>query len=468
MDGRQCAPIADLYPFRVLVVDDEPSLLRLLRGFLEQRSYQVDVTDRGQKALRLIRHNAYDLVLLDLKMPDQDGIATLQEIKKIGNSPPVMLMTAYGTVQHAVNAFKYGASDFISKPLSLEALDIQIQRLREHRSRQEKYLGRREPEDYFGAYDWQASKNKKMQDLNRLIAKVAPLPCTVLLQGESGTGKELIARKIHSMSPRSKRRLFAINCATIPVQLMESELFGYERGAFTGAENKKIGYFEAADNGTIFLDEISEMGLDLQVKLLRVLQEGTFKRVGGIDEIYSNVRIIASTNRNLDEEVAKNRFRKDLYYRINVIRMEAPPLRERREDIYDLAGYFLEKYSRSFGKNVTRIAAPVMELFRQYGWEGNIRELENAIARAVAVVDGFEIGIKDLPDRLVHSCKSTNEQAYSQPFRIAKSEFERSYLERIMAHAGGNIAHAARISGIPRQNLYTKLKKNGIDWLQFR
>jgi DNA-binding NtrC family response regulator len=454
--------------FRVMVVDDEPSIQRLLHGFLEKRSYCVDIADGGLKALKLVKCNAYDLVLLDMKMPDLDGLETLREIKKIDANPSVLLMTAYGTIKTAVESMKSGADDFLIKPLSLEALGIQIDRIREYRKLKEECLYLREWIAGAGADIDLVYRNKKMQQILALVAKVAPLPSTVLIQGESGTGKELIARAIHRQSPRSSQKFVALNCGVIPPTLLESELFGYERGAFTGAASRKIGYFEAADEGTIFLDEISEMSVDLQVKLLRVIQERSFQRLGGTGEISSNVRIIASTNRNLEEEVANNRFRKDLYYRINVIRIDVPPLRERPEDISLLAFHFLRKYSATFGKKVTGIAAAVMEIFIHNPWEGNVRELENAVERAVAVADGVEISVRDLPAELMQVERRSEAVGGIKPFRIAKQEFEIDYLSRALQHVEGNVSHAARITDIPRQNLYEKLKKYGIDWERFR
>ncbi len=461
-------PLASERPFRVLVVDDAATILRLLQGFLEQRGYNVDTADGGLPALLLVQRKTYDLVLLDVKMPDLDGLATLREIKRIDANPSVLIMTAYGTVKTAVEAMKVGADDFLIKPLSLEALGIQIERIREHRSLKAECLYLREQvAGAIGDLDL-VSRNKRMQEILALVTKIAPLPSTALILGESGTGKELIARAIHHLSSRKNQRFVAINCAVIPVHLLESELFGYERGAFTGAETRKLGYFEAADGGTIFLDEISEMSVDLQVKLLRVIQERSFQRVGGTEEIRTDVRIIASSNRNLEEEVSQNRFRKDLYYRINVIRIDVPPLRERLEDVSLLAYHFLRKYSREFAKDVAGIAAPVMELFMRHRWEGNIRELGNVVERAVAVTDGTEITLRDLPEHFVHKDVTVLADTELIPFRLAKQEFEANYLMRVLRQVEGNIALAARLTEIPRQNLYEKLKKHGIDWECFR
>jgi DNA-binding NtrC family response regulator len=459
--------------FRVLVVDDEPSILRLLRSVLEQRAYHVDTADGGLTALALIQRNVYDLILLDMRMPDLDGLATLREIKKIDSNPSVLIMTGYGTINSAVDAIKAGAEDFLTKPVSLDVLVIHTERIRKYRTLKDECIYLRERVADTGEDPDLVSKSKRMQEILKLVNKIAPLPSTVLIQGESGTGKELIARAIHRQSPQDTKRFVAINCSVIPVHLLESELFGYEQGAFTGAESRKIGYFEAADGGTIFLDEISEMGVDLQAKLLRVIQERTFQRVGGTKEISANVRIIASTNRNLEEEVAQNRFRKDLYYRINVIRIDVPPLRERQEDISLLAYHFLRKYSKTFGKEMKGIAAPAIQLLMQKQWEGNVRELENAIERAVAVAEGVEIGLQDLPSTIVEAGELPvgelrEDRIGIPPFRLAKQEFEVSYLNQALRLVEGNITLAARITNIPRPNLYAKLNKYRIDWKRFR
>jgi DNA-binding NtrC family response regulator len=301
-----------------------------------------------------------------------------------------------------------------------------------------------------------------MLEIFSLVSKIAPLPSTVLIQGESGTGKELIARAIHYMSPRSSQRFVALNCAVIPLPLLESELFGHERGAFTGAGARKLGYFEAAKGGTIFLDEISETSPDLQVKLLRVIQEKSFQRVGGTDEVQTDARVVASTNRNLEEEVARGRFRKDLYYRLNVIKIEVPPLRERPEDISLLAYHFLRKYAGAFAKEVTGFAEPALEALLANGWEGNVRELENVIERAVAVCEGGQIGAKDIPPEYMQSPAFPPPDGSLKPFQVAKREFEVDYLKRAMATVRGSVSQAARATSIPRQNLYGKLKRYGI------
>ncbi len=301
-----------------------------------------------------------------------------------------------------------------------------------------------------------------------LVAKVASLPSTVLVQGESGTGKELVARAVHESGVRRMQRFVALNCAVLPGELLASELFGYEKGAFTGATSRKIGYFEAAQGGTIFLDEISEMDVELQAKLLRVIQERRFQRVGGTQEIITDARIIASTNRDLEMEVDCGRFRKDLYYRINVVRIEVPPLRDRPEDIPLLTYHFLAKFSREFGKDITEIDRKAMDRLLAHDWKGNVRELQNVIEHAVALSDGSAISLRDLPQGVGMHSSTPVYTDVPKTYRQAIRDFERDYLTRILEVAHGNLSLASRISEIPRQNIYPKLERHGIDIGEFR
>jgi two-component system response regulator HydG len=466
-DGSEASHTKDP-PFKILVVDDEETILRLLREYLESQGYAVATAAGGQSAVELVQKTAFDLILLDLMMPDLDGLETLREIKRCDKNASVLIMTAYGTIKSAVEAMKIGADDYLIKPLSLEALGLLIQRVRELQNLRQECLYLRKQVAAIGEGRNLVTRNKRMQDILDLVAKVAPLPSTVLIEGESGTGKELIARAIHHQSPRANKRFVAINCGVIPIHLLESELFGYERGAFTGADSRKLGFFEMASGGTLLLDEISEMSMDLQVKLLRVIQERSFLRVGGTEEISTDVRVIASTNRNLEEEVAESRFRKDLYYRINVIRIAVPPLRERTEDISVLSLHFLRKYAGQFGKAVKTIAPGVMELFMHHRWEGNVRELENVIERAVAVTDREEIVYRDLPPEFTRTEPAAVTSAGVKPYQNARQEFEVAYLKSVLSEARGNVTLAARLAEVPRQNLYDKLKKYEVDQEIFR
>lgn len=455
-------------PTHVLVVDDELSMLRTLRSFLESRGYAVETAMGGLPAVELVRQRSFDLVVLDMMLPDQDGLETLKQIKTLDDNPSVLIMTGYGSIKTAIEALKSGADDFLQKPLSMEALGFFLEKVRERRRLREECRYLRSMVDARAGECVLSSRNKKMQEVFELVKKVAPLRCNVLIQGESGTGKELIARAIHQESPRVAGRFIALNCGVIPVHLLESELFGYERGAFTGAVGRKIGYFEAAGGGTILLDEISEMSMELQVKLLRVIQERSFQRLGGTGDIATDVRIIASTNRDLEREVAQGRFRLDLYYRINVVRIVVPPLRDRPEDIPLLGYYFLEKYAREFRKDVRQIEPAVMDVLQCHRWNGNVRELENVIERAVAMADGALITLKELSRELTRFASARQSDGTLSSFRLAKMDFEREYLLRVMEKARGNIALASRLADIPRQNLYEKLQKYGIDRSGYR
>ncbi len=453
---------------RILVVDDEESTLYLLQKYLSGLGYQVEITPSGLEAIELVRNTAFDLLLLDLKMPRMDGLETLRRLRQEDGSVSVLIMTAFGTVKDAVEAMKHGAEDFLIKPLQLEALALVLRRALDYRALQAECASLRDQVGR-GAEDGSlVTRSRRMAGILDMIRKVAPLRSTVLLQGESGTGKELLARMIHRCSLRAGRRFVALNCGVIPIHLLESELFGHEKGAFTGADSRKAGYFEVADGGTIFLDEIGEMGMDLQVKLLRVIQERRFQRIGGTDEVGTDVRIIASTNRDLSEEVACNRFRRDLYYRLNVIGITVPPLRERVEDIAPLSFHFLRKYSAEFEKPVRGIDPAVMQLFLRHRWDGNVRELENAIECAVAVAEGPEITPQDLPADFRVEKDLPVPGVDLKPYSAAKEDFEVEYLKRVLSRAGGNVSLAARLSSIPRQHLYEKIHRYGLETGAFR
>ncbi len=455
--------------FRILIVDDEENILKLLSRFLADMGYTTDTTVSGLWAVENVNVREYDLVLLDLRLPDMNGLEVLKEIKKQDSSISVLIMTGYGKVETAVTAMKLGADDYLLKPFkSLDALGIIINRIKEYRELRAECAFLKEQLNETYNINNIIGKSKGMTDIFQLIRKIAPLNSTVLIQGESGTGKELIARAIHQSSPRENKRFVPINCGAIPVNLLESELFGYERGAFTGAVHENFGYFEVANRGTIFLDEISEMEPSLQVKLLRVIQEKKFQRIGGTEEIETDVRIITSTNRDLDQEVLNDRFRKDLYYRINVIKIRVPPLRERYEDIPILSHHFLRKYSAEFKKNVNGISPEVMYTFLNYGWDGNVRELENAIEHAVAMAEGEEITASDLPENINKLDRRQESKLRFMPFDEAKRQFEKHYLERILERSSGNVAEASRLSSIPRQNIYEKIKKYSLNPNRFR
>ncbi len=455
--------------FRVLVVDDDETVLGVISRFLTDHGYEVDTTMSGERAMEKQRRIKYDLALLDLKLPDSNGLDVLRALKHKDQSISVLIITGHGTVETAVEAMKLGADDYLLKPFkSLEVLQLAVQRAHRYRDLKSECALLKEQLNETVSIGNIVGKSKKMADIFQLIKKVAPLNSTVLLEGESGTGKELIARAVHQQSQRRDRRFVAINCGAIPANLLESELFGYEEGAFTGAVKEKRGLFEVANRGTIFLDEISEMDITLQVKLLRVIQEKKFQRIGGTEERTTDVRIIASTNKDLEQEVFQKHFRKDLYYRINVIRITIPPLRERPEDIPLLSFHFLKKYREEFEKKVKSISPRVMDIFLHFAWDGNVRELENVIEHAVAMAEGSEIKVTDLPRSVMECQNRLNRDVHIHPFQVAKQDFEKQYLESVLEKASGNVTKAADISSIPRQNIYEKVKKYQLDLNRFR
>ncbi len=451
---------------RILVVDDEEPILNLLSEFLGSAGYEVECSARGAQALARIEKNRYDIMILDLMMPGMDGLEVMRRAREIDESLSVLIMTGYGTLESAIRAMVMGAEDYLLKPLELDVLKLALARTLAHRRLRVEHALLRTDVAAFSRSHEIIARSKPMLDVVALAAKIAPLRSTVLIQGESGTGKELLARAVHAGSARRDRPFVAVNCGVIPLTLLESELFGHERGAFTGAETRRMGFFEAAQSGTIFLDEISETPLDLQVKLLRVLQERTFRRVGGTEEVAADVRILVSTNRNLEEEIRHGRFRADLFYRLNVIILRVPSLRERPEDISLLAYHFLERYAREFGKPVKTVSPELMEWLLRHPWPGNVRELENTIERAVAMAEGSEIGLGELFEP--PSAPATRGAAVAfptavRPYADAREEFERTYMTTLLKASAGSITEASRLAGIARQNLYLKLKKLGLD-----
>ncbi len=376
--------------YRVLVVDDDEQMRMALSTTLKHMGYDVTAANDAQKALKLLKKENFDVILSDLKMPKINGIEFLKEARKLTGAP-VIIITAFGTIETAVESMKLGAFDFILKPFSADALKKVIELAISHSSASKNMI----KSDIETDADFIVA-SERMKEILKLAYKVAKTDATVLLLGESGTGKEILARYIHSVSSRSKGNFVAINCAAIPENLLESELFGYERGAFSGATRTHKGKFEQANGGTLLLDEITEMPLSLQAKILRVLQEKTIDRLGSNESIPVNVRIICTTNRNIEEEVKESRFREDLFYRINVFPITIPPLRERKEDIAPLANLFLKRYSRAFGKKIKSISDQAMEILQNYSWPGNVRELENVIERAVVLCESREITQNDI------------------------------------------------------------------------
>ncbi len=442
---------------RVLIVDDEEPVRRLLSRELQRKGFSTDTANDGNDALRKLKKESFDVILLDIVMPGIDGIDVMKRLRNDPASPAIIVLTGKATVETAVDAMKNGAFDYLTKPYKLEELIIVINRAYEDRRlRQEnlilhKELTRRERPDQF------VGKSRQYKDLLKLIDKIAPTDSTVLLQGESGTGKELVANYIWKKSLRSEKPFIALNCSTLSENLMESELFGHEKGAFTSAYSVKHGLVEAADKGTLFLDEIGEMPISLQAKLLRFLDSGEFRRVGGNKNLKADVRVIAATNRNLEEAIKKGEFRDDLYYRLNVINITIPPLRERKEDIRPLAEYFLQKYRRRVLKDIKGFDEKTLKILECYNWPGNIRELENVIERAVILCDSDTI----TPAEIAITDKVCTEDPGATP---SLQEIEREYILKVLKQTGGNQTKASKILGIDRKTLYLKLKKYGISF----
>ena len=382
---------------RLLIVEDKESLAQMLREAVASDGYDADVATSGSEAIRwLSQGRRYMAVLTDLRLPGADGIAVLRQSKENDPECPVIVMTAFGTIENAVEAMKLGAHDFVQKPIDLDHLSIVLRRCREHRElRYENLLLKEEFQKRYGLPAI-VGDSPRIVDVSHAIQRVAPTDATVLLQGESGTGKELFARAIHQLSPRRGRPFVAINCAAIPSTLIENELFGHEKGAFTGATGRQLGKFELADTGTVFLDEIGELDIAVQSKILRILQERRFERIGGTAAIDVDVRIICATNRNLEEAVRAGAFRDDLFFRINVFPVTIPPLRARREDIDALVDYFLQRFARELGRRSLTVEDDARQLLRAHDWPGNIRELQNCIERAAILCDHDTIRSRDL------------------------------------------------------------------------
>ncbi|MCD5398008.1 sigma-54 dependent transcriptional regulator [candidate division NPL-UPA2 bacterium] len=449
-------------PAKILVVDDEAKMRRVLQMMLEKNGYQVGLAEDGEKALGKMKQTNFDLVITDMKMPGKGGLELLRDIRKIDEELPVIVMTAYGTVPTAVEAMRAGAYDYILKPFDLEEMKAVAGKalameklLRRSRYLQEELEAKYQFEDIIG-------KSLKMQEVFKLVSQVAPTKSTVLISGESGTGKELIARAIHFHSPREKEPLIVVNCVALSETLLESELFGHVKGAFTGAHRDRRGRFELADGGTIFLDEVGAMSLNLQAKLLRVLQEKEFERVGGTGSVPVDVRIIAATNQDLKKAITEEIFREDLYYRLNVVPVHLPPLRERKDDIPLLAYHFLRRYNRELRKNIKEITPEALDLMINYNWPGNIRELENALERAVVLGTGECLSANALPLPLAEGL-ALKESDANLSYQEAKKEilktFERRFFSKILKEARGNVSQAARLAQLDRPSLYQKMKE---------
>jgi DNA-binding NtrC family response regulator len=444
---------------KILIVDDEESFRNHLTRLFVRRGYKVAEVASGNEALALVGQKAFDIVLLDIVLPDLNGVEVLKVLKERAPDTQVIMMTGNATVNTAIASMKLGAYDYLTKPFDLEELTILVERACELSTL------RRESEFLHLELDRQqkfdeivGSDNKTLAAL-ALVEKVAPTSSTVLITGETGTGKELIAKAIHRKSPRCEKPFIVVNCSAIQETLLESEMFGYERGAFTGAVKNKSGLIEVANTGTLFLDEVGDLQPNLQIKFLRFLEDGELRPVGSTHSRRVNVRVIAATNRDLKKLMSEGKFREDLFYRLNVINIHLPPLRERRDDIEALVDCFLKKMGITMGKGVKRIEKEALDLLKQYDWPGNVRELENVIERAVILAPGAAITGADFPPDLIHrSAVSSPTSSHSQSL----ADVEREHILKILSETAGNKAKAAKILGITKKTLYAKLHQYGL------
>jgi len=449
----------------ILIVDDEKNYLVVLEALLGPEGYEIITTDNARDALRLVRESDLDMVITDIKMPNMNGMALLEECKKVKPELPVIMMTAYGTIEMAVEAMKNQAYDYITKPFQNEQLKLTVKKALDNYRliKQNKLLSEALSDRFkFGNI---IGKSKPMLEIFDSISKLAQSRASVLITGPSGTGKELIAKAIHYNSPRKDRPFISVNCGALTETLLESELFGHEKGAFTGAVAMKKGRFELSDRGTLFLDEIGDMPPPLQVKLLRVLQEMEFERVGGTRTIKVDVRVLSASNRNIKEEVANELFREDLFYRLNVMNIEVPPLRERIDDIPLLVKHFIEKYRGDEEKDKIELSPDVWKVLYNYSWPGNIRELENVIERAVVLNPGGLISLEDLPEELAGAEVEFDVERFippNVPLSEALEQIEEKLIRRALAQCNNVQSHAAEMLGITKSLIQHKMKKYSI------
>lgn len=454
----------------ILIVDDEDGIRYSLRGILEDEGFEVSEAENGELALDHLSGERPDLVFLDIWLPGMDGLEVLERIKKEWDWLPVVMISGHGNIETAVSAIKKGAFDFIEKPLSLEKVVItaekavEFSRLQSENKALRTRIATEQPAKLTG-------NSSSIDSMREVIGQVAPTDAWVLITGENGTGKEIVARSIHSLSLRADKPLVAVNCAAIPEELIESELFGHEKGAFTGAEKAQEGKFELADNGTLFLDEIGDMSLKTQAKILRILQEQRFERVGGRKTINVNVRVIAATNKDLFQEIKDGNFREDLYYRLKVFPLEVPPLRERSEDIPMLIREFITRLNKQHGFKPLSFTDQALKVLIHYSWPGNVRELKNFVERMLIMFSGKEVGPDKLPPEITDGPKVENQEQEQLPlplpegevdFKQARADFEAQFLEAKLREYKGNVSKLAEAVGLERSSLYRKLKAYNI------
>ncbi len=450
---------------KILVIDDEKSILDLLTVVFEKEGYAVKTSLSATRAVELMGNEDFDIIVSDIKMPRMSGMELLRYVRKNRPDIPIVMITAYGTIKQAVEALKAGAMDYIVKPFDVEELKIIVaQGLEKKRLMEENLFLKKELKEKYD-YENMIGKSKVMQEIYNLIEKVAVTDSTVLVTGESGTGKEIAARAIHYLSTRRDRAFVSINCGALPENLLESELFGHVKGSFTGAVSNKKGMFEVAEKGTLFLDEVGEMSPWTQVKLLRSLQDKRIRRVGGIEEIPVDVRIIAASNQDLKRSINEGNFREDLFYRLNVISFEMPPLRKRKEDIPLLITHFLQKYCNGMGRKMKRIAPEVIDVFESYLWPGNVRELENAIERVVAIEERGTITKGSLPKEMLQPDKKQETTPAIEPgfdLNAVMDEISSGYVKQALMFSGGNLKEAANVLGVNYRSVRYLVEKHGL------
>lgn len=461
---------------RLLIADDHQLIREHLRVVLEADGYEVETAGDGLTALSMLREQTFNLAITDLRMPDMGGIELLSAVRAEGLPLGVVLLTGHGDTQIALEAMRAGADDFVTKPYEPDHLRFIVQRILERRRLIDELEQLRKQMDRQYSFHNMVSKSPRMRKVFDLIEQVGPLGSTVLVHGETGTGKELVAQAVHEADHRRKGPFIALNCAVLHDALLESELFGHEKGAFTGADRRRKGRFEAADGGTLFLDEVGDVSPAMQAKLLRVLQSGTFERVGGTETVRVDVRILAASNKRLEDEVKAGRFRADLFYRLNVVRIDLPPLRDRPEDVPLLAMHFLEKHHGMSTPPVTEIDSDAMQALLEHTWPGHVRELENAIKSAVAMTDGTVVRRDNLPATIVPRPRPAAaggplidiERALPELTGDLIGRVERSYFTQLLARYKGNVARCARHSGLSRRSVTQKLQKHELDRNRFK
>lgn len=445
----------------ILIVDDDNAHLSMLKTVLSGWGFQTVEADDGSEAIEKVRDTPFDCILMDVRMANVGGIEALQEIKSINPSIPIIIMTAYSSVDTAVEAMKLGAYDYLTKPLNFDELQLTIERSLAHQELSKENQSLKQLLTSSDTLSSIIGSSTPMKELKEMIQAIAPSEATVLIFGESGTGKELIAKAIHGCSSRSSKTLVSVNCAALTDTLLESELFGHEKGAFTGADRRRDGRFMQANQGTIFLDEVGEVPLPMQAKLLRAIQEREIQRVGSDAVLHADVRIIAATNKNLLEGVKEGRFREDLYYRLNVVTLEVPSLKERTDDIPLLAKYFLQRHAEKNRKNIIDFNPGAMDCLTRHDWPGNVRELENAIERAVVLCTGHYVSERELPPTVTKSTaqSETHDTTAAKMAGLPLEEIEREAIIQTLEKTGGNKTEAAKLLNITRTTLNNKIKK---------